>query len=437
MKQKKKERPSDKEKSLEHAESHHEIIPGPQEKRSFIRFLLHIKQREPKSIGVKKPGEQNNAGGNKPPIRERGIFHGIFAKKIPPVEKNALTLTGLEQTSFLKKRDALEIKPHHRKNRLIFFIERSGMKLDHRLLSKKIFNIAIIAAIIATCYFIFNFVSTKAYDFGKIFLILFFIWTFGIIILVAIMWVAFYLRLDIRMFKRNADVEDVLPDFLQLTASNIKAGMTVDKSLFYAVRPRFGVLANEIEIVAKETMSGKDLKDALNDFTRKFDSVVLKRSISLLIEGIESGGEIGELLVRISSNIQETKIMKQEMAANVTTYVIFVSFATILAAPLLFALSGVLIQVIQSISATMSNVNTVSTGMSISFSGGSITYSDFNLFAIVTLIITSLFSAAIIATITKGEVRAGFKYIPLFIFSSLAVYFLAKFLLGGMLVLFI
>ena len=69
--------------------------------------------------------------------------------------------------------------------------------------------------------------------------------------------------------------------------------MTIDKALWYAVRPKFGVLANEIETVAKETMKGEDLKIALQKFADKYDSILLKRSISLLSEGIDAGGEIG------------------------------------------------------------------------------------------------------------------------------------------------
>jgi len=55
--------------------------------------------------------------------------------------------------------------------------------------------------------------------------------------------------------------------------------MTIDRALWYAVRPRFGVLANEIEIVAKETMRGQDLKIALQNFADKYDSILLKNKI--------------------------------------------------------------------------------------------------------------------------------------------------------------
>ena len=42
----------------------------------------------------------------------------------------------------------------------------------------------------------------------------------------------------------------VLADFLGLTSSNISAGMPIDRALWFAVRPKFGILAREIEEVA-------------------------------------------------------------------------------------------------------------------------------------------------------------------------------------------
>jgi pilus assembly protein TadC len=241
-----------------------------------------------------------------------------------------------------------------------------------------------------------------------------------------------YIFVDLKIFRRKVDIEDVLPDYLQLTASNIKAGMTIDRALWYAVRPRFGVLAKEIELVAKETMRGEDLKTALQKFADKYESILLKRSINLLIEGIDAGGEIGGLLNKIAANIQENKIMQKEMAANITTYVIFISFATIAAAPVLFALSGMLVQVLTGFGTSLGGMTSAaaSAGLGLSFSGSGIKYADFRIFAITSLLITSFFSAVIIATIKKGSAKMGLKYIPIFMFITVSLYLIIDLALG-------
>jgi len=248
----------------------------------------------------------------------------------------------------------------------------------------------------------------------------------------------FYIAVDLKIFRRKVDIEEVLPDFLQLTASNINAGMTIDKALWYAVRPRFGVLAKEIEVVAKETMGGVDLKVALERFASRYDSLILKRAISMINEGVEAGGKIGDLLNRVAANIQEQKSLMKEMSANVTTYVIFITFATVAAAPLLFALSGVLIEVVQNLGSALGGTTNVasSVGIALSFSGTGVSQTDFRIFATVSLVITSFFSAMMVSTIKKGNVKSGIRYIPVFIAISLALYFISQKMAGKLLGLF-
>ena len=337
----------------------------------------------------------------------------------------------------LKKGQLKRAHIQERKHRLKVYIEKAGLAISPRVLSKRLFNACIFINLIISFYLIYYFSVNFGFTWTKIITAMSSLWIFAFTILLFVMWVLFYLSLDLKIFKRNHDIEGVLPDFLQLTASNIKAGITIDRALWYAVRPRFGVLAKEIEVVAKETMSGKDLKDALQDFTAKYNSPTLKRSISLLIEGIEAGGEIGDLLIKIASNIQETETMKKEMSANVTTYVIFISFATVLGAPFLFALSGILIQVIQGLSSTLGTSGAATNvGLALSFKGAGIDFNDFRIFAIVTLIITSFFSSSIIATIKKGNIKAGFKYIPIFMVLSLTLYLTAQLILNNVLGIF-
>ena len=319
-----------------------------------------------------------------------------------------------------------------RKHRLRFYLERSGLDINTKKLSKNLFNLCVLINLIISFYLIYYFSVNLGFTWGTVISAMITLWILIFIIILFVLWILFYIMVDLRIFKRKIDIEEVLPDFLQLTASNIKAGMTVDRALWYAVRPRFGVLAKEIETVAKDTMGGEDLKRALERFAFKYDSALLKRSISLLTEGIESGGEIGDLLNRIALNIQEIKTMKKEMAANVTAYTIFISFATILGAPFLFSLAGVLIRVIKNLGSTLGAAGSTasSTGFALSFSGTGVTYADFRIFALISLTMTSFFSASIIATIKKGDIKSGVRYIPIFIATTIILFLIASAILG-------
>lgn len=359
----------------------------------------------------------------------------IFKKKIDinQASKRIDFFKKKYKSSEQKKTRALE-----RRQRIKNYFERAGFDVVPQKLSKTFFNITVGINLFLSAYIIYYFSVTYGITWSTVVATMIVLWVFIFILLIFALWIIFYLAVDLKIFKRKIDIEDVLPDFLQLTASNINAGMTIDRALWFAVRPRFGVLAKEIEAIAKDTMSGADLKIALEKFSDRYDSIILKRSISMLNEGIEAGGKIGDLLNRISIDIQEQKLMLREMSANVTTYVIFITFATIVAAPFLFSMSGVLLQVVQTLGTALGTSSTVAStvGIPLSFSNTGVTQTDFRIFAVTSLVLTSLFSAMMVATIRKGTVKSGVKFIPIFILVSLVLYFAAQGLAGKLLSVF-
>lgn len=262
------------------------------------------------------------------------------------------------------------------------------------------------------------------------FVLLSVLWLLGLPTLLLLLWLGIVVYLDFRAYSRAKKIEEVLADFFQLAAANIRAGMTIDKAMFYAVRPKFGVLAKEIEKVAKESMTGTPLERALQDFASRYDSMTLKRSVSLLIEGMNSGGEIGELLQKISLNISESQILKRDMAANVSTYAIFIVFGSIGAAPVLFALSGQLLEVITSIFSKIELPKEAISSFPISFSGVGLSLGHYRIFAIVMLSITAVFSAIITATIRRGSPKYGIKLMPFFIAASLGIFLISSWIIG-------
>ena len=330
-----------------------------------------------------------------------------------------------------EKRDVIQ----SRRRKLREYIGRAGLNIQSESLSRRLFRLGILINLIISAYLIYKFSTSYGVTWSTIAASLVVLWILIFILVIFFLWVAFYISIDMKTYKRKLEIEDVLPDFLQLTASNIKAGMTIDKALWYAVRPRFGVLAKEIETVAKETMSGVDLKESLRKFASKYDSSVLKKSINMLIESIDAGGEIGDLLIKIANNIQEQKIAMKEMSASVTTYVIFISFASIVAAPILFALSSSLISIIQKLGTTLGSLGSTAatTGMPLSFSGTGVSTSDFKIFAIVSLTISSSLSAMMVSTIKKGNIKSGLKYVPIFIITSIVIYLFADKIVGSLL----
>ncbi|MEM4637490.1 MAG: type II secretion system F family protein [Candidatus Woesearchaeota archaeon] len=237
-----------------------------------------------------------------------------------------------------------------------------------------------------------------------------------------------YFDLTIKIFKRTKEIERILPDYLQVVSSNLKGGLSFEKSLWNAINPEFSIVAKEITIVSKKVMTGNDLTEALLEFTEKYDSPVLKRSFGLIIGEVESGGQIAFMVDKVIENIRKTKILQEEMAASTLTYMIFIGAIVILIAPGLFALSYHLLNIMSGFSAQISS-NSIQS-MPVNLGGGTINLSDYRIFSILSLLLISFFSSILISIIQTGDVRSGLKYIPAFIFSSIFFYFVFVVALG-------
>jgi len=234
-----------------------------------------------------------------------------------------------------------------------------------------------------------------------------------------------YFYLDLKIFNRTREMEEMLQDFLKFVSENLKGGMSFEKALWAAIKPEFGILATEVRLAAKKVMTGQDVDEAITEFTDKYDSPMLRRAFNLIIEGLKGGGQVAELIDKVIENISETRMLKKEMAATNMTYVIFITFVVIVIAPGLFALSYQLLVIlgnfISKIGATQ-----ISGGMNLplTISSISIKESDFVVFSRYALVIISTFSSMIVSIIRRGSIKAGVAYIPIFIASSLLLHFL-------------
>jgi archaeal flagellar protein FlaJ len=228
-------------------------------------------------------------------------------------------------------------------------------------------------------------------------------------------------------------VENILPDALQLMAMNIRSGMTTDRALILAARPEFGPLQKELSKAGKRMMSGGDVKESLLQIPNNIKSDILDRTMNLIVEGVQSGGEISELLEHTAEDIRNTKMVRQEVQSSIMMYSIFIFFAAAIGAPLLFGISTFLVEVLGS-QISQFDVSDVDVQGPIQIGrGGLEVSSDFlMLFTIASLVITSIFAGIIMGIINKGDEKQGLKYIPVLLVISIIVFFLSRSFVEGL-----
>ncbi len=233
-----------------------------------------------------------------------------------------------------------------------------------------------------------------------------------------------------RVEDRREKLEVVLPDFLTLVSSNIKAGMTLDQAMWYAAKPEFGLLTDEVRAIVKGSFSGESLEDALDELSSRFDSKVFTRTMLLLKQASTTGGELTDVLERTADDVRDTIIMKKEIGASLVMYEIFVLFASVVGTPFLFAVAGKLIEVFERIAVSMPT-GAGAGGLfgplsSLSFQGPIITSSDFFYFTIPIIFVTSLISSFIISAIRTGSRTQGLKYFPFVLVIAYLIYWIVS-----------
>lgn len=228
--------------------------------------------------------------------------------------------------------------------------------------------------------------------------------------------------------QRASVTEEVLPEALALMATNLKSGLTPDRALLMTARPEFGPLEKEMRMVAKESLTTIPFEDALMEIARKFNSMTIGRTMKLVSEGIKRGGEISTILESTAKHIREINALKRHIAAEATLQMLFIMFAAVIAAPLMFGTSTVIIEKISSLGVGSDIEAPRGVGASLPKTAAIAPAAQYMLhYAVAAVTLNSLFASFIVGLIKEGKKVSGLRYFPVILLVSLLVMFLTRF----------
>ena len=309
----------------------------------------------------------------------------------------------------------LKLYPKSLREAYIKNIEKTGVKEPDRYYTKIVIISLFLSAVAGSIAYLF-----------KINPLLFFIATF------LLLQIIFYLTASLKAGSIIKKIENSFSDAIQLMASNLRAGMTVDKAFLLSARPEFAPLDNEILKTGKEIATGKDINYAFMNLSNRIGSDKIEKTIALIISGMRAGGNISTLLEQTSSNMREREFLEKRAASNVLMYVIFIFFAVAVGAPILFGLSSILIEVImgivKNVPATSGAINMPFTFRDIGLSSQFVMY-----FALAFLLATSFISSLVIGLVNKGDEKSGLRYFIPLAAAAIGIFFAVRFILGGFL----
>jgi len=238
--------------------------------------------------------------------------------------------------------------------------------------------------------------------------------------------------------SRAAKVEEALPDFLALVASNIHSGLTPDKALIVSAREEFGPLSVEVNRAGRYSLTGMPLERVFMGMTEHIHSDLLDKTVRLIVEGLHSGGDMVELMEKSALDIRKFRSVKKETNSMILNYVLFIVAAITFGGPMLYGVASFLVDIMLKIKSKLAISSASSLSGQIGVFKGQLmlTPEGVAMFSSAAIIITVFFGCMAVGIMQSGKRMDGLKYFPLLAIIALSVLFLVRgalgFVLGGM-----
>ncbi|MFH0955055.1 MAG: type II secretion system F family protein [Candidatus Micrarchaeota archaeon] len=256
-----------------------------------------------------------------------------------------------------------------------------------------------------------------------------------------------YVYLGMAAESKGRIVEKVLPDALQLIASNIKSGLTTERALFTSARPEFGPLEFELKRASKEIVAGSSVDKALLAMGGRIKSTTFERTVWLIAKGIRSGGQISDLLIQLSDDLREQQAVQGENQAETSMYIMLIFIAAAFGAPILFGVSSFIVSILTKQLANLPTIEVPSGAalpsqlnplMQMAQKREIVITPEFVLvFSIAAMFVTAFFAAMTIGVINTGKAKQGWKFMPLIFIIGLFLFYAIRFglqsVFGGLL----
>lgn len=184
--------------------------------------------------------------------------------------------------------------------------------------------------------------------------------------------------------------------------------------------------------------SGSSFEESFKKISDKIESNIFEKTISLIIEGIQKGGELGDLLLKISSDLRDEYAMKKEINANISIYVTLIIISAVFAAPILFGASTVVADTLDTQSSFQTSdieigrSEIINDFFGVDFGLNEINKESIQIFSIISMLVTNLFASILIGIIKFNKETLGLKYFPVIATISISIYFIVVNLLGNL-----
>lgn len=123
---------------------------------------------------------------------------------------------------------------------------------------------------------------------------------------------------------RKDQVQKTLPDLLDMVASTVQAGLSMNAALTYAVDAAPGALGDEIREALTEIRLGRGRSEALKAAAERLNQQEFRTTIAAITQAERLGANIGKILSELGEDTRSHRIMiVEEHAAQLPVKMVF------------------------------------------------------------------------------------------------------------------
>ncbi len=157
----------------------------------------------------------------------------------------------------------------------------------------------------------------------------------------------FDLSLGYPMFireKRIRSIEETLPDVMSHMSTSLRAGGTIESALKEVAGYGYGPISEDLRRMLRELSEGKTFEEAFLDFAERTESVLVQRSVNVIVSAKRTGGGLVDALSSISDDMRGNLRLLKERRAKTMVQVLFIIVAGNFVAPFIFGLvAGIIV----------------------------------------------------------------------------------------------
>ena len=212
--------------------------------------------------------------------------------------------------------------------------------------------------------------------------------------------------------RKEREKEEMFLEFSRNLVESVKSGTPISKAIINVKDKNYESLSPYIKKLANQILLGIPVRKALEIFAKDVDNKLISRSINLIGEAENAGGNIEEILEAVAKSVAETEKLKKERAAAISSlviqgYIIFFVFIAIMLV-MQFKILPMTAGISELGKAGISGIATTE-------------ISELNKPFLYLLIAQGFFAGLVIGKLAEGSIKAGIKHSFILVIVSILI----------------